>query len=170
MRAKRRLLLSGAVLAGLCCAGCQTRWTASSEGQGMPSGTAQFQGFNVTVALSARAKRRLAEGSETVIVAGYFSGNPKPSAPKQYVSDTGEIDLGHEEVEAAPGAGASFGEIKLKKDALDQVDNQGVQLLVNVYSGRKSSADNLLECGIYQGPLRAAQSKSLPISCKLIGE
>jgi hypothetical protein len=42
--------------------------------------------------------------------------------------------------------------------------------LINVYSGRKSSPDNLLDCGIYEGPLKAVQSQSIPISCKIIGE
>jgi hypothetical protein len=49
-------------------------------------------------------------------------------------------------------------------------DTQGVQLLINVYSGRKSSPNNLLDCGIYEGPMQAVQGKSIPISCKLIGE
>jgi hypothetical protein len=50
------------------------------------------------------------------------------------------------------------------------VDNQGPQLLINVYSGRKSSPNNLLDCGIYEGALKAVQGQSIPISCKLIGE
>jgi hypothetical protein len=50
------------------------------------------------------------------------------------------------------------------------VDSNGPQLLINVYSGRKSSPNNLLDCGIYEGPLAAIQGTSVPISCKLIGE
>jgi hypothetical protein len=49
-------------------------------------------------------------------------------------------------------------------------DSQGLQLLINVYSGRKSSPNNLLDCGIYEGALKAIQGQSIPISCKLIGE
>jgi hypothetical protein len=152
------------------CAGCRSKLPAAAERPSVSSGTVQFQGFNVAVALSEKARKRLVDAKETVIVAAYFTGNPKPGAPKQYLSEIGEVDLGHEEVEVAPGTGATFGEIKLKKDALDEVDDQGAQLLVNVYSGKKSSADNLIECGIYEGALRAAQNKSIPIGCKLIGE
>ncbi len=47
---------------------------------------------------------------------------------------------------------------------------QGPQLLINVYSGRKSSPNNLLDCGIYEGSFQAIQGQSIPIACKLIGE
>jgi hypothetical protein len=50
------------------------------------------------------------------------------------------------------------------------VDSNGPQLLINVYSGRKSSPNNLLDCGIYEGSLQAVQGQSIPIPCKLIGE
>jgi hypothetical protein len=50
------------------------------------------------------------------------------------------------------------------------VDSSRPQLLINVYSGRKSSPNNLLDCGIYEGSLAAIQGQSIPISCKLIGE
>jgi len=53
---------------------------------------------------------------------------------------------------------------------LKWVGNQGPQLLINLYSGRKSSPDNLLDCGIYEGPLKAVEGKNIPIACKLIGE
>lgn len=171
MKQKRCLpLLGGVLLAALCFAGCRSDSAVSSQRQGVSSDAAQFEGFNVTVALSDKARKRLADGKETIVVAAYLNGNPKPGALKQYISETGEIDLGEEQTEIVPGADASFGEIKLKKDALEQTDDQGPLLLVNVYSGRKSSPDNLLDCGINQGPLRAVQHTSISISCKLIGE
>jgi hypothetical protein len=171
MNRKERLLpISVVLFATLCFVGCRSNSSASSQSRDVTSTTSQFQGFNAAVALSAKAKRKLEESKETVVVAAYFSGNPKSGALKQYISDTGEIDLGEKQVEIAPGAAASFGEIELKRDSLEQADNQGPLLLVNVYSGRKSSPDNLLDCGIYEGPLKAVQNKSVPISCKLIGE
>jgi hypothetical protein len=53
---------------------------------------------------------------------------------------------------------------------LQWVNDQGPQLLINAYSGRKSSENNLLDCGIYEGPLRPMLGQNIGISCKLIGE
>ncbi len=127
-------------------------------------------GFRVNLALSDAAKRRLLENKESIIVAGYFTGSPKHDALKKYVDEMGEVGLGNVQAEVAPGENASFKEINLKSDALEQIDEQGPLLLINVYSGRKSSKNNLLDCGIYQGPLKSVQGKNIPIACKLIGE
>jgi hypothetical protein len=113
-----------------------------------------FPGFSVEITLSDKAKRKLIDSKETVVVIGFFTGSPKPDVPlsqyKQYLSRPGPIGLGEAEVEVAPGKIAQFGEIKLKQDALAQIDEQGPQLLINVVSGRKSSENNLLACDIYE--------------------
>lgn len=134
------------------------------------SGSSSFPGFSVSVTLSEKAQKRLAQGKETVIVAGDLSGTPKPSTTKAYLSETGEIDLGRVEAEVAPGQDATFQKVMLKSDALQQSDDTGPQLLVNVYSGRKSSPNNLLDCGIFEGPLTSVEGKRIPIHCKLIAE
>jgi len=134
------------------------------------STTPEPSGFSVSVTLSEKAGKTLADRKETIVVAAYFSGFPKPGTPRKYVSDMGEIGLGQANVEIAPGAVARFGPIKLKQGALNQVDTKGPQLLINVYSGRKSSPDNLLDCGIYEDALAPIQGKTIPIACKLIGE
>jgi hypothetical protein len=127
-------------------------------------------GFTVTVTYSQKAMATLVAGKETVIVAGYLSGFPIPGTPKKYVDHIGQIDMGEVKVEVAPGATAKFDRIKLNDAMMKWVDNQGPQLLINAYSGRKSSPNNLLDCGIYEGALKAVQGQSIPISCKLIGE
>jgi hypothetical protein len=127
-------------------------------------------GFTVKVTYSQKAMDKLVASKETVIVAGYLSGFPTPGTPKKFVDDMGELGLGQVNQEIAPGATAAFGDVKLDQAMLKWVDKQGPQLLINVYSGRKSSPNNLLDCGIYEGPLAAIQGQSIPISCKLIGE
>jgi len=82
----------------------------------------------------------------------------------------GQIGLGEIKSEIQPGDVAHFGEIKMKKDALAQIDINGPQLLINVYSGRRSSKNNLLDCDIYEDALRPILGTTIPISCKLIGE
>jgi hypothetical protein len=42
------------------------------------------------------------------------------------------------------------------------------EVLINVYSARKTHENNLLSCGIYQGPISMAQKKPVDITCDLI--
>jgi len=127
-------------------------------------------GFTVTVTYSQKAMATLVAGKETVIVVGYLYGFPIKGTPKQDVDHVGQIDMGQVKKEIAPGATATFDHVKLNKPMMKWMDSQGPQVLINVYSGRKSSPNNLLDCGIYEGPLQAIQGQSTPISCKLIGE
>ena len=127
-------------------------------------------GFTVTVTYSQKAMATLVAGKETVIVVGYLSGYPIQGTPKKYVDNEGQIDMGEVKKEVAPGAPAQFDSVKLNQPMIKWLDSQGPQLLINVYSGRKSSPNNLLDCGIYEGSLQAIQGQSIPIACKLSGE
>lgn len=131
---------------------------------------ATVPGFTVTITCSQKAMATLVSGKETVIVVGYLYGFPKQGTPKKYVDHVGQVDMGEVKKEVAPGATATFDRIKLDPAMVKWFDSQGLQVLVNVYSGRKSSPNNLLDCGIYEGALKAIQGQSIPISCKLIGE
>lgn len=130
----------------------------------------EFSGFDVQVTLSEKAKARLTTNKETIIVAGYLAGDPKKQAAKRYIDEMGQVSLGTIKSEVQPGQVAHFGEVKMKKDALAQIDVNGPQLLINVYSGRKSSKDNLLDCGIYEGALKPVEGTTIAVACKLIGE
>jgi hypothetical protein len=144
-----------------------------SFAQTLPASSAipEFPGFSVAVTLSEKAKAKLLQSHETVIVAGYLTGDPKKGTPKKLIDEMGQLNLGEVKSEVQPGEVAKFGEVKImKKEAFAWVDSNGVQILINVYSGRKSSQDNLLDCGLYEGALRPVQETTIPISCKLIGE
>jgi len=128
------------------------------------------QGFEVRVSYSPEAIRELARRQETTIVSAGFYGGPKAGTPANLVSDMGEVGLGNAETEIKPGAIANFSSVSLDSDALGYISEAGPQLLINVVSGRKSSSNNLLDCGIYEGPLKQVQGRAIPISCKLIGQ
>jgi hypothetical protein len=130
----------------------------------------EFPGFTVKLTFSEKASTTLIARKETVVVAAYLWGDPKPGAPKRYVDEMGQVNLGEVDSEVAPDKDAPFQDFKLKKDALQQLDSHGPQLLINVFSGRKSSPDNLLDCGIYEGPLKTAAQANIKTACKLIGE
>jgi hypothetical protein len=127
-------------------------------------------GFRVNVKLSDKAMQKLVQSKETIIVAGYISGNPKKGAAKKYADETGMINLGEIRCEIVPGESASFGEVKLPRELLAHTDGQDPGLNINVFSGRRSSVDNLLDCSFYEAGLKATQGRSIDITCKLIGE
>jgi len=132
--------------------------------------TAAPVGFTVKVTFSQKAMDKLVPSKETVIVVGYLYGFPKAGTPKRDIDEVGQVDLGEVKQEIAPAALATFDRVKPDQALMKWINDQGLQILINVYSGRKSSPNNLLDCGIYEGPLAAVQGQSIPISCKLIAE
>jgi hypothetical protein len=127
-------------------------------------------GFTVSVTYSQKSMDKLIASKETVIVVGYLYGFPKAGTPKRDIDGVGQVDLGEIKKKIVPPAIATFDSVKPDQALMKWVNDQGLQILINVYSGRKSSPNNLLDCGIYEGPLAAIQGKSIPIACKLIGE
>ncbi len=41
-------------------------------------------------------------------------------------------------------------------------------MLVNVFTSRMAHENNLIDCGIYEGPIAMAQKKPVDITCDLI--
>jgi len=98
-------------------------------------------------------------------------GFPKPGTPRRLIAETGEVALGGNTTqEIQPGTVAVFNSLSVDSSALQYLNDGGPQLLINVFSGRKSSRDNLLDCSIYEGPLKQVQQETISIKCKLIAE
>ncbi len=53
---------------------------------------------------------------------------------------------------------------------LQYVQNGKETVLINVYSGRRSNANNLLECDMFEDDVKLAEANGIHIGCKLIGE
>jgi len=170
---KRKLLLEGCfalTLSFLLLVGFAAHGSAQQTNANHLAANAEMPGFSVKVDLSEKARKELAARNETVVVAGYLSGNPKKGAPKKFVDEMGEVNLGEITKEIAPGEVALFPKVSMKPDALQQIDSDGPQLLINVFSGRRSSKDNLLSCSLHEGPLKDIENTTVGISCKLIDE
>lgn len=127
-------------------------------------------GYTVSISYSPKSLAELTRRRETVIVASYLSGWPKADAPKNLISDIGDINLGTNTTEVPSGQPARIPAVHFDAATLTQTDGRDPELLINVYSGRKSSPDNLLSCSISQGPLAAVENTTIPITCKLIAE
>ncbi len=126
--------------------------------------------FTVEVSLSPKAAARLASMGEGITVSAMFYGDPTPAARRQ-VDEMGQVDIGREEV-TIPGqsgtASITGGSITASKLAL--LRNRNIKVLINVYSARKKSADNLLFCDLFQDTVTLAASHPIHIGCKLIAE
>jgi hypothetical protein len=126
-------------------------------------------GFAVTVSLSPRAAARLASPKETIMISADFYGDANAKG-RRLQDDMGQIVLAPSQKDEIPGAGtAQFHGPKYDKNLLADVDANGLQVLINVFSGRHSSPDNLLDCDLFQDKIALA-AKGIAIHCKLIGE
>lgn len=128
--------------------------------------------FSVQVSLSAMARKQLADSKETIIVDADYFGYPTVAAQQQKVagSENPWLTLHQAQVELdAPGT-AHFASVTLDEAQLGLIEKREPEVNINVYSGRKSSPDNLLDCGMFQDKLRIAAQTSVKIDCKLIAE
>jgi hypothetical protein len=145
-------------------------WT-SAQSRADKSVNVPFPGFTIRLRFSDKALATLKARKETVKVAAYITGDPKAGTAKKYIDEMGTISFEQVSVEVPPGKDAAFPALELDANDLRRVANQqDLQMLINVFSGRRSSPDNLLDCGIYEGPLRVAQAKDAEITCQLIDE
>lgn len=146
--------------------------TACSPAPDADTATAQIASaspyaFDVQLTLTPRAADRLATTRERIIVAGMFWGVPN-AAGAPVADEMGQIALGEDFVEVAPeSATIKVPAANFDPEQLPQVDG-APQVLVNVYSARKTHEDNLLDCGIYEGPVAMAQKQPVDIQCDLI--
>jgi hypothetical protein len=128
--------------------------------------------FQVQVGLSPKAAARLAHPHETIVVAAYVYGEATPKGVRLHLADEmDQIDFGKEQHVELQGAGtARVAGVRYDRRELDYLIDRKLQVLVNVYSGRHTSPDNLLDCGIFQDSVELAARAPIPIRCKLIGE
>jgi hypothetical protein len=159
----RHHILALALLSLLC--GCSRPRTAA------PSQREDRALFSVNVQLSDAARRELIASRETIIVSGSLTGHPKPGIETRYLDiKSGDVDLGEVKQEIHPGETAIFNQLNLNPDALARVDSPSPHILMDAYSGRRSSKDNLLDCDIYDGGLEQIRGRTIVIRCQLIEE
>jgi hypothetical protein len=123
--------------------------------------------FDVQLTFTPRAADKLKTSNERVIVAGMYWGAPAAAAAAT-ADEMGQIPLGEDFVEVAPeNAVIRVPAANFAPEQLPNVEGDP-QVLVNVYSARKTHEDNLLNCGIYEGPVAMAQKQPVDIRCDLI--
>lgn len=125
--------------------------------------------FSIEVKLSQQAEAKLAGDKETVIVAAWFSGLPKDTASREY-KESGAIFIKSSEIELSNTRIANFEGIKFSKAVYDSLADKDIGILINIFSGRKSSPDNLLDCSILTDKMSAVKGQKFVLTGKLISE
>ena len=134
-----------------------------------------FPAFAIDVKLDDAAKSKLTESNETIIVAAYLSFYEEQKSPKQYRDYVGEdgsflvaekrIELKHDMTRA------TFDQITCSREIFDIItdeDKAKIEVLINIFSGRKAFQNNLLDCDILQEKINDVAGKSYTLACKLI--
>ena len=105
--------------------------------------------FEVEVSLNEKANNKLASDNETVIVAAYFTAVPKNQTVDNLTKD-GNVNIATARIELVNSRIAKFDKVKFAKPLYAKIRNGSIDLLINVFSGRKSSESNLLTCQTVQ--------------------
>jgi hypothetical protein len=125
--------------------------------------------FEIEVNLTEKANKKINNDKETIIVSAYFSGQPTDTTTKEYL-ENGEISITASERELSNGRVARFEGVKFSRLLYNSLADKDIQLLINIYSGRKSTNVNLLNCDILQDRMSNIKNKKFTIKGKLIGD
>jgi hypothetical protein len=125
--------------------------------------------FEIEISLNEKAKERITGSNETIIVDIFFTGEPIDSSKVEFEED-GSFYVASAKKEITYGQIASFNDIKFPKALYDQLVDKDVLFNINVYSGRKSSPDNLLDVTFLSGKLSSLVNKRSKLDGKLIRE
>jgi hypothetical protein len=116
------------------------------------------------------ATARLANPKETIFFAVEFYGEPK-SKKLFYANEGRYYDLAPQQEFELSGADLiHVARPKYDRAKLRLVKGDAINVAVGVFSGRRSSPDNLLDCGSSNDKLTLAAGKPVTFHCKLIGE
>ena len=99
--------------------------------------------FEIEISLSSKAKERIVNSKETIIIDVFLEGTPKNSS-KVHLEEDGSFYVGSAKREISYGQVARFDNLKFPRKIYNQLADKDVDLTVNVYTGRKSSQDNLI--------------------------
>lgn len=135
-------------------------------------------GFDISIDFSEKAYQKLHEANESVIASlaftsDSFDSSELPKSLKKFDEinglNLGVFDFETEEITNPMVIHAE--NMSFSKELYEVLNNKDINLNVNVYSGRKSSEDNLIKDGNFDGKFsRILKAEGLNLKVKLIGE
>jgi len=124
--------------------------------------------FEIEVSNSLKANETLSKQKETIIVSAFFYGDP---TNEKDLDEVGQMPIINKEIElTGDNRIARFEGLKFSKATYEKLADKDIRVLINVYSGRKSSDNNLLDCGIMEDKASKFRNKRFTLGCKLIEE
>lgn len=121
--------------------------------------------FEITITLSPKAKDKIINSKETIIINVSLTGLPKD---KKLISNDGDFYVASAEKEIIYGQLAKFDNIKFSRKMYDQLIDKDVSINIFFYSGRKSSKDNILSGNILSDRISNVVTKQFDLTGKLI--
>jgi hypothetical protein len=121
----------------------------------------------INLEVSPTAAQQLINDKETIIVDATFSGQPIDKSTIEEGDGFGLI-VADVKTELTDTRSVKLENIKFSKKMYDALEDKDIELLINVYSGRRASENNILECGIVNDKMSKLKGKSYVIQCKLI--
>ncbi|MCC2097676.1 MAG: hypothetical protein KDJ29_12335 [Hyphomicrobiales bacterium] len=121
-------------------------------------------GYTVNLQMSPASSRLLSGMGEKVTVWASYEGEGKRGVK---TDPMGMVNLGNETRIVSPRSQKVQMSGKFNERLARRSLKGEPQLLINVYSARKAHQNNLLNCGIWQNPVRMAPP-GFTIRCKLI--
>jgi hypothetical protein len=127
-------------------------------------------GFTLDISYSPRAAAEMARRREALTISAYYEGEPSRAGARHTNGEDG-INLGDDTrtVPARSGPVAVTGRGFLPA-RLAWTRAGTIRVNVNLFSARRSGPDNILDCGVVEGPLARIAGRTHPVRCKLIGE
>jgi hypothetical protein len=123
--------------------------------------------FEIEIELTDKAKERITSTNETIIISIFYYGYPKDEKDANSEND-GTLYLATAEKEISYGQIARFENVKISKNDYDKIIDKDFDLNLTVYSGRKSSQDNLLNCQPLFDKVSNVANKRFTLKGKLI--
>ena len=124
--------------------------------------------FEIEVSLSPKAEKKLKEDNETVIVSAMFSGTPKDTLSNEY--QFMGLSVKNYDIELTTQRIARFDKVRFHSSILNKLSDADIFLLINVFSGRRSSENNILDVEILDNKMSVVKGKKYILKGKLIGE
>jgi hypothetical protein len=124
--------------------------------------------FDIEVSLSPNAEEKLKEDHETVIVSAMFYGTPKDTLSDEY--QFMGVSVKNYNIELTTQRIARFEKIRFHSSILNKLSDFDIFLLINVFSGRRSSENNILDVEILEDKMSVIKGKKYILRGKLIGE
>jgi hypothetical protein len=125
--------------------------------------------FEIEIQLDESAEKKIQSENESIIVQAYFSGIPKDTTIEEY-SEWDKLKIGSYRIELYDTRVALFENVKLPRKVLNELQDTNFEILINVFTGRKSSMYNLISCISLQEGIESLKGKRHIIKGKLIPE